>query len=162
MSPDEELVTLHWQWVGTGWKGSSERVGNMAPYGKIASTKSFFHKPVQRFLSNPCGAMYLSDTFGNIFPTHSELPSKPILSCLVSRARHCFMQIKWAKLSPWMVGFLLKCSLAELLSQVIPFKEAHCTCLEREIVSLLVLLYQLCSFVQELINAVGRFSTGGT
>ena len=133
MSPDEELVTLHWQWVGTGWKGSSERVGNMAPYGKIASTKSFFHKPVQRFLSNPCGAMYLSDTFGNIFPTHSELPSKPILSCLVLRACHCFMQIKWVKLSPWMVGFLLKCSLAELLSQVIPFKEAHCTCLREKV-----------------------------
>ena len=33
---------------------------------------------------------------------------------------------------------------------------------ERESISLLVLLYQLCSFVQELINAVGRFSTGGT
>ena len=31
-----------------------------------------------------------------------------------------------------MVGFLLKCSLAELLSQVIPFKEAHCTCLRQE------------------------------
>ena len=62
-----------------------------------------------------------------------------------------------------MVGFLLKCSLAELLSQVIPFQKAHCTGLKGNIIiSLLVLLYQICSFIQELINAVGRPSTGGT
>ena len=62
---------------------------------------------------------------------------------------------------PGMVCFLLKCSLAELLSQVIPIvneiNDSFCYLIDL----LLVLLYQLASFIQKLINAVGRSSTVG-
>ena len=61
-----------------------------------------------------------------------------------------------------MVGFLLKCSLAELLSQVVPIENARYESISYLFRFLLVLLYQLCSFIQKLINAVGRCSTGET
>ena len=79
---------------------------------------------------------------------------------LCSIIAQIIMGLRFNCLSPRMICFLFECSLAEFLCKIIPNRETNEPCQEKlRLGSSLVFFHKFCSFIQKLIDSVGRSRT---